>query len=182
MLAAAMLAPAILALGMLAAELSGYEATVRAQSMERRPAAVVRAAPPAAQAGQPRSKAVRPHGKAVRPGMRAVQPAAEFALPTGQVVLPVVAVLRPAVLRPMLVPPPPHPDRFYEGLLPAPFGVVRRLVRPPQATVAPERPGTSGRPRAEPKAEEPSATFTCEREWQETWLWEACRERAWNVA
>ncbi|WP_169808758.1 hypothetical protein [Microtetraspora niveoalba] len=135
-----MLAPAILALGLLAGELAGYGDPVpgsRAVAAGRRP-------PP------------QPHTTRRTP---------------------------PALLYQALVP-------LYQGLVPRPL-----VQRGPRRPLSPEAPSVRQRARSSKKVpprvrirppartgERKSGELSCEREWQDTWLWELCQERAQRSA
>ncbi|TDD31852.1 hypothetical protein E1286_44315 [Nonomuraea terrae] len=82
---------------------------------------------------------------------------------------------------PVLVPEPAHPDRWYEGSVPAAVPVVVRERRPtvPQAreSVPPEVVEEPVRPVPVRTAEE-----ECPGEWVDTWLWEVCLDRKQELA
>lgn len=94
----------------------------------------------------------------------------------------VPAVVRERVVRvgfgPVVVREPAHPDRVYEGSVPAPVRVVSRRPRavvPVVPSVEDVEPGV-----AEPVTPAaPVRTPTqvgCSGEWVDTWLWDVCRE------
>ncbi|WP_207757753.1 hypothetical protein, partial [Nonomuraea cypriaca] len=77
------------------------------------------------------------------------------------------------VLEPVLVPAPDHPDRVYEGRVSAP---VRAVAKPQvvelrvEAKEVPPVEETDAPAPVEPQV-------ACPGEWEETWLWELCRDR-----
>ncbi|MFF4777019.1 hypothetical protein ACFY05_29580 [Microtetraspora fusca] len=92
---------------------------------------------------------------------------------------------------------PKPPDLLYQALIPLYQGVVprpllRRPLSPPRPAVRPEvgegrrspRKVTSrGRKRPPARtAERRAGEVSCAREWQDTWLWELCQERAHQTA
>ncbi|WP_433419379.1 hypothetical protein ACQP1V_05330 [Microtetraspora malaysiensis] len=94
---------------------------------------------------------------------------------------------------PRVVVRPGPPDLLYQALVPLYQGImprprVRRPQSPLRAAVRPragerKRPPrkvtSSGRKRPPARTAERSAgEFACAREWQDTWLWELCQERA----
>lgn len=98
----------------------------------------------------------------------------------------VPAVVRERVARvgfgPVVVRAPAHPDRLYEGSVPAPVrGVSRPRVVvapavPPVEDLAPgvEEPVTPAPVRTQPQV-------GCSGEWVDTWLWDLCREEGDGV-
>ncbi|GAB2450906.1 hypothetical protein GCM10027187_18490 [Streptosporangium sandarakinum] len=163
-LCGAMLAPALLATGLLVADLTGYGEAVR----------------DAGAAGGPEGGVIA-------------------ALPYVVVPVPDVA------FGPRWVPPPPRPDRVYEGWMPGvvvarprrPVEVAReprtRLTAPRVTVPRDERtaePAETPRPEAEPtpevsgtpRPESADAVFECPKEWWGTWLWEVCEEQEWEGA
>ncbi|MEV0974831.1 hypothetical protein [Microtetraspora glauca] len=131
MFVAALLAPALLALGLLIGELTGYGDSIRGSFGVAAP----RQAPPK----------VNDHVRA-----------------------------RPDLLYQALVP-------LYQGMVPRP------LIRKPHHLLPPKWPVRKVSPRSRPqrparRAEPSTPEFSCAREWQDTWLWEACQERARRTA
>lgn len=135
MLFAALLAPAILAGGLLAGELVGYDAAFSAAGMSER------------QAGR-QVVAERHDG--------------------------------PVAFEAVAAPAPPHADRTYRGLVPAPVGVESRepvAAAVPMAEERVEEPVEARRPgRERPARQRPVRRSDCPVEWAETWLWELCQE------
>ncbi|GAA3601043.1 hypothetical protein GCM10022419_101530 [Nonomuraea rosea] len=80
------------------------------------------------------------------------------------------------VLEPVLVPAPARPDRRYEGSVPAPVRVVPEAPRSVVAAApSPEPPVVV---EEEPVTPAPVRTRAgCPGEWEDTWLWELCREQ-----
>jgi hypothetical protein len=80
------------------------------------------------------------------------------------------------VFEPVLVPAPARPDRRYEGSLPPPV-----LAAPDSRALpsgAPSASGPVGGDEEEPVTPAPVQTRAgCPGEWEDTWLWELCRER-----
>lgn len=115
---AALLAPAILAGGLMAGELTGYQAVVPA---------------------------------------------------------PVHRTAGGVAFEPVLAPPPLQPDVTYEGTLPAPERTEqRRPVEPVSVSVPVVRENDAVVVRESPRPVQ--ARTECPGEWEDTWLWELCRE------
>ncbi len=158
-LVAAMIAPGILASGLLVADLAGYGERTRSGL-----------------ADEARRVLAEPVGGvgSAGPGMSAEAPsgARPFA-DVGRAAQTAKAVLGPTpVLDPTPVPEPYGPARRYEGLvrLPAvPAPVVGRAWKAVPRS-APEK--EKRRPIKEPREERPA----CAPEWEGTWLWDTCRE------
>lgn len=71
---------------------------------------------------------------------------------------------------PVLVPAPVHADLWYEGAVPAP-------ERSREAVAAVAAPVTSSPPVVVRSTPRPEVTHSsCPGEWEDTWLWELCRE------
>jgi hypothetical protein len=168
-----MLAPALLAGGLLVADLTGYEAAVRMAVADVESDAESSDAGSGAKSSDTKFD-VRSQGN---PGLQKRVVA----------VLPVAT--EPAldvIFAPRLVPPPPRPYPTYEGwILPvvmdvrrpasdvvpvAPSPAVRRVA--PRTPVEPPAPQMRRTPRSERTESEES----CPGEWRETWLWEVCKE------
>ncbi|TLP57023.1 hypothetical protein [Microbispora triticiradicis] len=152
-LVAAMIAPSILASGLLVADLAGYGEHTRssladeAKGVPTDPVGGVRSAGPGLSAEAP--SGARPFADTGRAAQTAE-----------------------TVLDPTPVPEPYGPARRYEGLvrLPAvPAPVVGRVWKAVPRS-APEK--EKRRPIKEPREERPA----CAPEWEGTWLWDACRE------
>lgn len=130
MLFGALLAPAILAGGLLAGEMRGFEGVGGPVGME---------------------------------GRRAVRLAFE----------------------PVWMPAPAHPDRRYAGVIPAPVRKVSEASEALEVRPAAPKPAPDPAPVVE---EEPYATTPsqpspgCAGEWEDTWLWDMCREREQEAA
>ena len=158
MLVAALLVPAILAAGLLMADLAGYGEWVSGAGSR----GVAVGVEPVAGEARTRVASAGDVGRGRAPtGTPGTQPARSAT--TGAAGDP--------LLEPTPVPGPSGPLRRYEGLIriiPPIMPPVRKVVvpRPAPAPVrSPEKP--------EPREEE---TFTCAPEWRDTWLWEVCRE------
>lgn len=85
---------------------------------------------------------------------------------------------------PVLVPAPAHPDRWFEGVVSAPVRVMPEAPKV-RAAVVPE-PGRGSGPvpdvEEEPYTPAPARSQAgCSGEWEDTWLWEMCREREEDV-
>ncbi|RSN08347.1 hypothetical protein DMB42_20080 [Nonomuraea sp. WAC 01424] len=126
MLFGALLAPAILAGGLLAGEMRGFEAVGAPVGME---------------------------------GRRAVWLAFE----------------------PVLLPAPAHPDRRYEGVVPARVRTVSNTSEASEVRPEVPEPEPDPVPVAEDElytpAQPPPPSAGCAGEWEDTWLWDLCRER-----
>ncbi|WP_405087139.1 hypothetical protein [Microbispora sp. NBC_01389] len=154
-LVAAMIAPGILASGLLVADLAGYGERTRSGLADE-----VRRVP-AAPAGGVRSAG---------PGLSAEAPSGARALTNADR----AAQTAKTLLDPTPVPEPYGPARRYEGLvrLPAvPAPVVGRVWKAAPRS-APEKEKRRPIKRPEPREERPA----CASEWKDTWLWDACRE------
>lgn len=151
-LVAAMIAPGILASGLLVADLAGYGERTRSGLADE-----ARRVPTGPVGG------VRSAG----PGLSAeAAPGAWPFADAGR-----AAQTAETVLDPTPVPEPYGPARRYEGLvrLPAvPAPVVGRAWK----AVPRSAPGGKRRSVKEPREERPA----CAPEWEGTWLWDACRE------
>ncbi|WP_182886697.1 hypothetical protein [Microbispora sp. H10885] len=148
-LLAAMIAPGILASGLLVADLAGYRERTRSGL-----------------ADEARRVLAEPVG-GVRSAGLGLSAEAPRRVDTGR-----AAQTANKVLDPTPVPEPYGPARRYEGLvrLPAvPAPVVRRVWKAVPRS-APEK--EKRRPIEEPREERPA----CAPEWEGTWLWDACRE------
>jgi hypothetical protein len=171
-LCGAMLAPALLAGGLLVAEATGYEAAVRMAVADAGSDAEASDAGSNARSGTESDVSSRGN---LGPRKRA---AATPSVAAG--------LARSVAFGPRAVPPPPRPYPTYEGLMipvvvkrhhstadDAPVEAppaVRKVV--PRAPVKPPAPPVRRTPHRElAKAEEP-----CPGEWRETWLWEVCKE------
>lgn len=158
-LVAALIAPAILAMGMLLADFAGYgDRALGARDVRAEPGA-------GRAAGTAGSRALAaPAGPAVPPDRNAPG--------SGRgTVVPMAGAATEPVLDPTPVPEPSGPARLYKGLvriLPIPVRVPRIVHNdvPKVRRPAVEKP--------EPREEAP---FKCAPEWRDTWLWELCRER-----
>lgn len=190
-----MLAPALLAAGLLVAELTGYQAAARG--------IVAGVGPRESGLREGGGSGVREGGgSGGRGGAGAGEAGGGGEVEAWGVVggpgnggagstvamVPVsVAPVRSVVLEPRIVPPPYRPERIYGGWAPP---VVNADVRPSAADASPaEVPSVARRmvPREEspaphvrqaPQSEPPDDTFGCPTEWRETWLWEVCKEQA----
>lgn len=169
LLVAALLAPAILASGMLMADFTGYGERARAHLSGN---TAVRAAPagtadekrpePTAETGGDRAPAGTPATRPAMPPMADGQEAQRIHVIT-------MAGTRP-LLDPTPVPAPPGPARLYEGVV-----RILPIARPVQQVVHAATTPKVSRPTEKPEPPE-EETFTCEPEWRDTWLWELCRE------
>lgn len=168
MLVAAMLAPAILASGLLMADFTGYGERARNGPAYENAGEHSRAAMRAGGHAQPEkspiasgtASAAARGGSAALPGDGAGRLA----------VVRMAGALRAPLLDPTPVPEPSGPARVYEGLvrlLPV-IHAVRQVV--PRSVPAPRRP-------KEAPPEHRDTAPTCSPEWRDTWLWELCRER-----
>ncbi|WP_204288749.1 hypothetical protein [Microbispora amethystogenes] len=152
-LVAAMIAPGILASGLLVADLAGYGERTRSGL-----------------ADEARRVLTEPVG-----GVRGAGPGLAAEAASGARPLPDpdrAARTAKALLEPTPVPEPYGPARRYEGLvrLPAvPVPVVGRVWKAVPRSV-PEKRQPIKQP--EPRKERPA----CAPEWEGTWLWDACRE------
>ncbi|WP_327048047.1 hypothetical protein OG320_09300 [Microbispora sp. NBC_01189] len=154
-LVAAMIAPGILASGLLVADLAGYGERTRsgladeAQPLITEPVGGVWSAGPGLAAEAP--SGTRPFADADR-----------------------AAQTTKALLDPTLVPEPYGPARRYEGLvrLPAVPAPVVGWVWKAAPRSAPEKEKRRPIKQPEPREERPA----CASEWKDTWLWDACRE------
>jgi hypothetical protein len=176
-LCGAMLAPALLAGGLLVAEATGYEAAVRMAVADAGSDAESSGAGSNARSGTESSGTEFDVSSRGNPELRKRAGATP----------PVAAGLaRSVAFGPRAVPPPPRPYPTYEGLMipavvdkhhstadDAPVEApptVRNVV--PRAPVKPPAP----RVRRTPHRELAKAEETCPGEWRETWLWEVCKE------
>ncbi|XVQ85073.1 hypothetical protein ACQP2K_40725 [Microbispora siamensis] len=169
-LVAALLAPAILASGMLMADFSGYGERVRSDFL--RDAAV--RAEPAGTADQKRA-GTETAGDRTPAGTLGERPAVLPNLADGQeaqriAVVPMAGTVREPLLNPTPVPEPSGPARLYEGIV-----RILPIVQPVREVVRRNAPKVS-RPVEKPEPRE-ETTFRCAPEWRDTWLWELCRER-----
>ncbi|GAA2370890.1 hypothetical protein GCM10010404_27490 [Nonomuraea africana] len=151
----ALLAPAILAGGLLAGQLTGYDAVT--------PAAEV-----------PDGAVDRERERVMQARQRA-WPGDDAQTAGGGGVL---------AFEPVLAPAPPHPDATYEGPVPAPplrEVVPERVAVPvPEAPVA--RPEVDVEERRPGWERPPVRRVGCPGEWAETWLWEMCQEHQRRLA
>ncbi|GAB3142140.1 hypothetical protein GCM10027161_30090 [Microbispora hainanensis] len=165
LLVAALLAPAILASGMLMADFTGYGERARAHLSGN---AAVRPAK-AGTAGEKRAETGEDRASAGTPAMRPAIPPMTDGREAQRIHVIPMAGTRP-LLDPTPVPAPPGPARLYEGVV-----RILPIARPVQQVVHAATTPKVSRPteKAEPREEE---TFTCAPEWRDTWLWELCRE------
>jgi len=68
------------------------------------------------------------------------------------------------------VPPPSGPSRVYGQLI-----IIRKPAAAPQAVAGKARPATVAK--APPVEKKEQAELTCALDWQDTWLWDLCKER-----
>ncbi|GIH67341.1 hypothetical protein [Microbispora siamensis] len=167
-LVAALLAPVILASGMLMADFSGYGERVRSDLS--RDAAV--RAEPAGTADEKRAGTAGERASAGTLGKRPVVPPnlADDQEARRIAVVPMAGTVREPLLNPTPVPEPSGPARLYEGIV-----RILPIVQPVREIVHRDVPKVS-RPVEKPEPRE-ETTFTCAPEWRDTWLWELCRER-----
>lgn len=190
-LCGAMLAPALLAVGLLVAELTGYRAVVQG--------IVAQAEPRNGAEGFEVESRVRNGAEedgaesGVRNRVEGVGGEEEGVGVEGREgavgVVPVVPG-RGVVMEPRIVPPPYGPDRTYGGLMPP--TVVTDVHRsteeaapteaPPAVRRAAPRKSLAPGPRRTPRPERSEAGFGCPAEWRETWLWEVCKEQSRRMA
>ncbi|MEU8197920.1 hypothetical protein AB0C10_29480 [Microbispora amethystogenes] len=166
-LVVAMIAPGILASGLLVADLAGYGERTRsgladeARRALTEPVGGVGSAGPGVAAEAPAG--ARPYadaGQVVASGARALTDAGR-ATQTAE-----------TLLDPTPVPEPYGPARRYEGLVRLPAGpapVVRRVWK-----AVPREAPEKRRPIKEPEPRQESPA--CAPEWEGTWLWDTCRE------
>ncbi|MBE3015963.1 hypothetical protein IL992_43435 [Microbispora sp. NEAU-D428] len=171
-LVAALLAPAILASGMLMADFSGYGERVRSDLSRE---AAVRAEPAGTADGKPAGAAGETAGDRASAGTLGERPAVLPNLADGQeargiAVVPMAGTVREPLLNPTPVPEPSGPARLYEGIV-----RILPVVQPVREVVHRDAPKVS-RPVEKPEPRE-ETTFRCAPEWRDTWLWELCRER-----
>ncbi|WP_084965800.1 hypothetical protein [Thermoactinospora rubra] len=89
----------------------------------------------------------------------------------------VTATFERAAFEPVVAPAPPHPDKLYEGVIPAAIQPVEvetvrhavPVVENRSAPVEHVQPQVRQRPVVRRRV-------GCPGEWRETWLWELCRE------
>ncbi|GAA1290313.1 hypothetical protein Psi02_15670 [Planotetraspora silvatica] len=74
------------------------------------------------------------------------------------------------VMEPTAVPPPSGPSRVYGQLI-----IIRKPPVAPQAAAGKARPVAV--PKAPPVEKKEQAELTCALDWQDTWLWDLCKER-----
>ncbi|MFF4129687.1 hypothetical protein ACFYYP_39745 [Microbispora rosea] len=162
-LVAALLAPAILASGMLMADFAGYGERARSHSSGD---AAVRAAPvgTAGEKGAEAEEDQAPAGTAMPRNPAVGQEAPRID------VVPMAGTVRKPLLNPTPVPAPSGPARLYERLV-----RILPIAQPVRQVVHGDTPKAS-RPVENPEPRE-ETTFACAPEWRDTWLWELCRER-----
>ncbi|WP_156081183.1 hypothetical protein [Microbispora rosea] len=164
-LVAALLAPAILASGMLMADFAGYGERARSHSSGD---AAVRAAA-AGTADEKGGETAAPAGTPATRIAMPRNPADGQEAPRIDVVPMAGTVLKP-LLNPTPVPAPSGPARLYEGRV-----RILPIAQPVRQVIHGDTPKAS-RPVEKPEPRE-ETTFACAPEWQDTWLWELCRER-----
>ncbi|WP_169983530.1 hypothetical protein [Microbispora sp. H10836] len=171
-LVVALIAPAILASGMLMADFTGYGERARSDSasdaaVRAEPAGTARegrAGAPAATAGD--------RVPAGMPGARPTVPPAGDAPEAWRIaVVPMAGAVREPLLDPTPVPEPTGPARLYEGIV-----RILPIVRPVREVVHRDAPEVRRPAEAKPEPRE-ETTFRCAPEWRDTWLWELCREQ-----
>ena len=166
---AALIAPAILASGMLMADFTGYgerSDLAQAQTVRGKPAGTAGEGRTPGAAGGDRAPTGTP---GARPSI--APPSAPVVNGQENERLAVDPKVRETLLDPTPVPEPPGPARLYKRLVRiVPVSQpVRRVVSGVALKVT--RPVDE---KPEPREETP---FRCAPEWRDTWLWELCRER-----
>ncbi|GAA4561182.1 hypothetical protein GCM10023193_23380 [Planotetraspora kaengkrachanensis] len=74
------------------------------------------------------------------------------------------------VMEPTAVPPPSGPSRVYGQLI-----ILRTPEAAPQPAAGKAQPATAGK--ATPVEKKDQDELTCALDWQDTWLWDLCKER-----
>jgi hypothetical protein len=164
----ALIAPAILASGMLMADFTGYGERARSDFA---PDAAV-GAEPAGTERKGRAGASPAAAGDWAPGAEpSVPPAGDTPGARRIAVVPMAGAVREPLLDPTPVPEPTGPARLYEGLV-----RILPIVRPVRGVVPRGAPAVRRPVEAKPEPRE-ETTFRCAPEWRDTWLWELCRER-----
>ncbi|WP_169948548.1 hypothetical protein [Microbispora sp. H11081] len=162
----ALIAPVVLASGMLMADYTGYGERARGDFVSD---AAVRAEP-AGMPGEGRAGVRPPAGT---PGAQPTAGASPEAPEAPRIaVVPMARVVREPLLDPTPVPEPTGPARLYERLV-----RILPVVRPVREVVIQGNAPAARRPAEAKPSPREETTFTCAPEWRDTWLWELCQEQ-----
>ncbi|GII52853.1 hypothetical protein Pth03_12420 [Planotetraspora thailandica] len=167
-----LIAPAILASGMLMADVTGFEATARGatNTAALHAQADSQAKADLARNTEPTDSRSRQEGPTAGVAIAAPDVVAPGAPP----IVPVAEAVQSAVMEPTLMSAPPGPARLYGQLV-----VVRRPEETAAQPAVITRPGQASS--AQP-SDEPHEGLTCALDWKDTWLWDLCREDGGKAA